>query len=246
MSTSLRPFVYWAQSETNRFIESRLKRCTGVGAKGLHNYEFSIDFYSDIQPDTSSYKIHPSKVDINVSKEKKAWWPRVTSTPQKPIWLKVDFDRWQSEEDLGDDSEVRDVREDYPNVYDQLQKEERGYKKVWSAVEIVRYPYYITQLYKTENKILTWLRYSIWIPLYPLGFLCEGIIVLRSIAYVEETGIYSISLPNSYNVAFHFPTVLRIYLLFFLFPGMYVMMSHMYRVRKAKLGTDKKKIKKSA
>lgn len=53
----------------------------------------------------------------------------MTSTPQKPIWLKVDFDRWQSEEDLGDDSEVRDVREDYPHVYDQLQKEERGYKK---------------------------------------------------------------------------------------------------------------------
>lgn len=25
----------------------------GVGAKGLHNYQFSIDFYSDVQPDVS-------------------------------------------------------------------------------------------------------------------------------------------------------------------------------------------------
>ena len=101
---------------------------------------------------------------------------------------------------------------------------------------LFRYPYYITQLYKRENGFLTWLRYTIWIPLYPLGFLCEGIIILRSIPYAEETGIFSIFLPNSYNITFHFPTLLRVYLLFFMLPMMYTMMSHMYKTRKAKLG----------
>lgn len=28
----------------------------------------------------------------------------------------------------------------------------------------------------TEWKLLTWLRYSIWIPLYPLGVVAEGIL----------------------------------------------------------------------
>lgn len=44
------------------------------------------------------------------------------------MWLKVDFDRWKSEEDL-DDEEVRDIREDYPDIYNKLQKEEMGYRK---------------------------------------------------------------------------------------------------------------------
>ncbi|KAG8222180.1 hypothetical protein J437_LFUL001272 [Ladona fulva] len=40
------------------------------------------------------------------------------------------------------------------------------------------YPYYVTQVYNYEIGFLTWLRYTIWIPLYPLGFLCEGIVIL--------------------------------------------------------------------
>lgn len=43
--------------------------------------------------------------------------------------MKIDFDRWQSEDDLNDDENVRDIREDYPDLYDQLQKEEFGYRK---------------------------------------------------------------------------------------------------------------------
>lgn len=106
---------------------------------------------------------------------------------------------------------------------------------VWSTVEIVRYPYYLSQLFKTEFNFLTWLRYTIWMPLYPLGFLCEGIIVLRNIPYFEETNKFTVSLPNTWNFAFHFPTAMRIYLLLLCLPGMYTMMSHMNRVRYQKL-----------
>lgn len=58
----------------------------------------------------------------------KGWWSRITAQPQKPAWLKIDFDRWQSDEDLNDDEDVRDVREDYPDLYNKLQKEEIGYR----------------------------------------------------------------------------------------------------------------------
>lgn len=106
---------------------------------------------------------------------------------------------------------------------------------IWSTVEIVRYPYYLTQVLGLEIPILTWLRYTIWMPLYPLGFLCESIIVLRNIPYFEETGRFTISMPNEWNFALHFPTLMRIYLLILCLPGMYTVMSHMNKVRYKKL-----------
>lgn len=37
-----------------------------------------------------------------------------------------------------------------------------------------RYPYYMLACISTEWSLLTWLRYSLWIPLYPMGVLAEG------------------------------------------------------------------------
>lgn len=110
---------------------------------------------------------------------------------------------------------------------------------VWSIVEVVRYPYYLTQLLKVEVSILTWLRYTIWMPLYPLGFLCEGIIILRNIPYFEETQKFTYSFPNSWNFAFHFPSFLKIYLLIFCLPLIYMLMTRMNQIRYKKLGKSK-------
>ena len=75
------------------------------------------------------------------------------------------------------------------------------------------------------------LRYTAWIPLYPAGFVCEGVIMLRNIPYFEETGLFSVALPNTFNFAFHFPTLLRTFLLFGFFPVLYTMMNYMYQLR---------------
>lgn len=114
---------------------------------------------------------------------------------------------------------------------------------VWSFIEIVRYPYYLSQLLEVEIPTLTWLRYTMWIPLYPLGFLFEGIIVLRNIPYFEETLKFTVSLPNAWNFALHSPTVLRLYLLLLCIPGMYTVMKHMRNARLKKLGGFNRKIK---
>lgn len=37
-----------------------------------------------------------------------------------------------------------------------------------------RYPYYMLHIYKVNIRLVTWVRYTAWIPLYPLGFLFEG------------------------------------------------------------------------
>ncbi|XP_006620732.1 very-long-chain (3R)-3-hydroxyacyl-CoA dehydratase isoform X1 [Apis dorsata] len=366
MADILTPFVYWAQTEHQITLkveltdtwrvkvsmnENKLKVTVyGQGARGLNKYGFSLDLHSSINVEESNYKVTARQVDFILGKKCSAWWPRLTSQPQKPSWLKIDFDKWTSEDLNDNEEEKRDVCSDYPDMYDKLHKEEFGYRKedfkkvyliiynlcqfvgfiyiltvigimysrdgpasmketyiavgnamkfiqliqflevmhalfdytksstlvtfiqvggrafilftmieaeprmqtkpvifylflIWSTVEIVRYPYYITQLLKIEISFLKWLRYTIWMPLYPLGFLCEGIIILRNIPYFEETQKFTISLPNSWNFAFHFPSFLKIYLLIFCLPFMYMLMSRMNQIRYKKLGKSKLKKK---
>lgn len=272
------------------------------------------------------------------------------SQPQKPSWLRIDFDRWIIENDVEEEEEEedepRDVMKDYPEMYDQLHKEEFGYKKeqgqkvylifynlfqfigyffillvigiryyrdgaksisgtyeaigncfkfcqlmqflevmhpmfgytrgsvlmpliqvtgrgfilfinidgeermqikpvifylfiVWSIIEIFRYPFYITNLINKKIKILTWLRYTIWIPLYPIGVLCEGIIILRNIPYFYETKRYTVEMPNYLNFTFNMTLFMKIYLIILILPGVYFMMSYMSKARIKNLGAKK-------
>ncbi|KAG8180031.1 hypothetical protein JTE90_026633 [Oedothorax gibbosus] len=107
---------------------------------------------------------------------------------------------------------------------------------IYTLSEVIRYPYYMLRVYEKSIGFLTWLRYTIWIPLYPLGFLCEGIIILRNIPYFEETKRFSMFLPNMWNFSVYFPSVMRLYLLLGLFPLLYFAMTHMYRQRVKILG----------
>lgn len=111
---------------------------------------------------------------------------------------------------------------------------------IWSTIEIFRYPFYLSQLMKFEIGILTWFRYTIWIPLYPLGGLCEGIIILRNIPYFTETQKFTLALPNKWNFAFHMPTFMYLYLIFLLLPGLYFVMTHLQKTRAKKLGGKRK------
>ncbi|CAG0922644.1 unnamed protein product [Notodromas monacha] len=90
---------------------------------------------------------------------------------------------------------------------------------VYSLVELFRYSYYMFHVYGIQFDLVTWLRYTVWIPLYPLGFCLEAFVAFRSLPFFEETGKFSVGLPNAWNFAFHLPSLLRIYLLFFCFPS---------------------------
>ncbi|KAL5258820.1 hypothetical protein ACHWQZ_G009324 [Mnemiopsis leidyi] len=82
----------------------------------------------------------------------------------------------------------------------------------WSAVEVFRYPYYIVQIYEFYFPRLMWLRYNVWIPLYPIGILCELYLVYQSIGLVAESGRLTVTMPNRLNVAFDFSAFLKLYL----------------------------------
>lgn len=105
----------------------------------------------------------------------------------------------------------------------------------WSAVEVIRYPYYILSLLECEVGVVTWLRYSVWIPLYPLGCLFEGLVMILSLPLLQTSERYNYLLPNNLNFHFHFLTCFTAYMICFL-PGMYVLMNRMYEQRKKKLG----------
>ena len=42
----------------------------------------------------------------------------------------------------------------------------------WTIIELVRYPYYMLNTVHINFYPLLWLRYTLWIPLYPIGT-CE-------------------------------------------------------------------------
>ncbi|XP_013115360.2 very-long-chain (3R)-3-hydroxyacyl-CoA dehydratase [Stomoxys calcitrans] len=364
----LSPFVYWAQTARHINLKVDLKdaqwtdlkftptnlefKSKGVGARGLNEYEFDIKFYGLIDDEQCSYKVFDNKIECLIVKSESGWWTRLIATPQKPHWLKIDFDRWQTEDDLEDEERPRNVQEDYSREYHRLQKEEMGYIKessknvymviynlaqfvgflyvlsvlsvlyyrdgatmipqtyalvgnamkflqllqylevlhpifgytkgspvvpfmqvsgrnfvlffmiefeermqtkpvifyvfvIWSLVEVIRYPYYISQILKMESGFLTWLRYTVWIPLYPLGILCEGIIILRNIPYFEETKRFSIEMPNKWNISFDMPTFLKIYLILLILPGSFFLMSHMAGTRAKKLNSRRRSRKSS-
>lgn len=359
------PFVYWAQSETEIYLRVDVRdvsshqidiqddlvdfSAVGLGGQGSSetNYRFVLEFFLPIDPAKSTYKVKEREVVVQIAKADAQWWPRLLDENAKLPWLKVDFDRWnpiERESDGEDDGPSAEelLKQRYPDVFKQLEKEEKGYitesrkkvylfcynlfmfcaflyvfavlalnyakngeealKEAWlvlgnpvkmihllmflevlhpvfgytpggfvepliqvggrnfvllaliegeermqdkpvvfylflvySLVELVRYPYYMMRVYGMDFGLLTYLRYTAWVPLYPAGFICEGVCFLRNIPYFEETGKFSVGLPNAWNFSFYFPNLLRGYLLFFFFPMLYTMMNHMYHLRCKKL-----------
>ncbi|KAJ8304647.1 hypothetical protein KUTeg_018230 [Tegillarca granosa] len=112
---------------------------------------------------------------------------------------------------------------------------------VWSAIELIRYPFYMLSTIEKPLKLVTWLRYTIWIPLYPLGIFLEATIIIMSIPLYMQTKVFSLQLPNSYNMAFYFPWFLAAYLVVLAIAG-YSMCSYMYRQRQKVLGNKKSKL----
>ncbi|GAB0489432.1 hypothetical protein MMPV_000651 [Pyropia vietnamensis] len=119
-----------------------------------------------------------------------------------------------------------------------------GLLAVWAAVEVVRYPFYLASLLAGDGDsgggggvpaVLTWARYTAFLPLYPLGIAAEVAVYLRALPAIDATGLYRVALPNDANFAFDFGTFIRAGLPFYLIAGP-VLYGHMLRQRRRKLG----------
>ncbi|XP_062945594.1 very-long-chain (3R)-3-hydroxyacyl-CoA dehydratase 3 isoform X1 [Cynocephalus volans] len=112
---------------------------------------------------------------------------------------------------------------------------------MWSTIEIFRYPFYMLSCIDMDWKVLTWLRYTVWIPLYPLGCLAEAVSVIQSIPVFNETGRFSFTLPYPVKMKVRFSFFLQIYLIM-LFLGLYINFRHLYKQRRRRYGQKKKKV----
>lgn len=111
---------------------------------------------------------------------------------------------------------------------------------LWSAIEIFRYPFYMLGCFNTEWKTLTWLRYTVWIPLYPLGVTAEAVAVIQSIPIFDKTKLFSIPLPQAVGASISFSHFLHIYLVL-MFLGLFINFRHLYKQRKRRFRTKKRK-----
>ena len=94
---------------------------------------------------------------------------------------------------------------------------------VWCFAEIIRYAHYLTQLLKKENKIISWLRYSAFLILYPIGVACEFFIM------------YLVFINNNFGLKIILIVIAIAYI--FLFPRLYL---HLLKQRKLKLNSNNK------
>lgn len=112
---------------------------------------------------------------------------------------------------------------------------------LWSTIEIFRYPFYMLACIGTDWKLLTWLRYSLWIPLYPLGVVAEAVAVIQSLPIFDETRLFSFPLPAALGHSLSFSYTLQLYLVL-MFLGLFINFRHLYKQRRRRYRSRKRKV----
>lgn len=110
----------------------------------------------------------------------------------------------------------------------------------WSMVEVPRYLYLATSSLNTDIYLLKWLRYTLFMVLYPAGISGEVWCILNALDYVKKNHVWSMSLPNTYNFAFNYHLFLVVAITCIYPYGAYVLYSHMLKLRRKKLSPKAK------
>ncbi|KYO17584.1 very-long-chain (3R)-3-hydroxyacyl-CoA dehydratase 4 isoform A [Alligator mississippiensis] len=115
---------------------------------------------------------------------------------------------------------------------------------LWTILDVVRYTYSMLSITGIYYPPLTWLNYTLWIPLYPLSIVAKAFAICVSLPYFESFGTYSTKLPFPFTFSIYFPYVLKMYLVM-LFIGTYFIIKYLYSERKAHLRESSIKKKRS-
>jgi len=105
---------------------------------------------------------------------------------------------------------------------------------------VIRYGYYALGLTGWNSSLVTWLRYTLFVVLYPMGVTGELWCCMASIPTIKAENPFSVTMPNSLNVTFNFHVALIGIMLSYIpfFPQLYL---HMFSQRRKIIGkTDKK------
>ncbi|XP_070585620.1 very-long-chain (3R)-3-hydroxyacyl-CoA dehydratase 1 [Erythrolamprus reginae] len=115
----------------------------------------------------------------------------------------------------------------------QIQNEESVilFLVVWTVTEITRYSFYTFNMLNHLPYFIKWARYTFFIILYPVGVVGELLTIYAALPYVKRSGMFSVRLPNKYNVSFDYYYFLLIVIASYIpmFPQLYF---HMLRQRR--------------
>ncbi|KAK4311366.1 hypothetical protein Pmani_017125 [Petrolisthes manimaculis] len=105
----------------------------------------------------------------------------------------------------------------------------------WSVTEVIRYAFYFLNILKQVPYVVSYLRYTLFMGLYPLGVTGELLVMITALPIIAKTKAFSVTLPNTLNFTFDFYWVLIIIMLLYIpiFPMLYL---HMFAQRKKVLG----------
>jgi len=108
----------------------------------------------------------------------------------------------------------------------------------WTITEITRYSYYVLHLVGF-SKLIEWFRYTLFIVLYPIGVTGELLCIYQALFYVKEKSLWSMTMPNAFNITFDYQYFLIGVMLMYIpfFPQLYF---HMFAQRRKVLGGGSK------
>ncbi|XBH80692.1 hypothetical protein VPH35_106385 [Triticum aestivum] len=109
----------------------------------------------------------------------------------------------------------------------------------WSIAEVIRYPYYgMKETFGFSHFWLLWLRYNMFLILYPIGMLSEVGLIYVTLPYMKASNKYCLQMPNKWNFSFnyHYAYVL---LMGIYFPGFPHLFHYMLVRRKVVLSKAK-------
>jgi len=102
----------------------------------------------------------------------------------------------------------------------------------WAVTEVIRYAFYTLALLKRVPGFLSWLRYSTFYLLYPIGGGSEAGLVLVALPLVHQTLQWSVRMPNAHNFAFDYYWFLLVFVALYVY-GLPMMIFHMHAQRRA-------------
>ena len=110
----------------------------------------------------------------------------------------------------------------------------------WGCTEVVRYSYYFCKTVGVKPpKPLEWLRYTLFIVLYPLGVASEVTVAFEGLAPLARKGkLDFLKMPNAMNVSLHGWTLMACALGVWLM-ALGVLYTHMFKLRKKVLRKKK-------
>lgn len=109
----------------------------------------------------------------------------------------------------------------------------------WALSEVIRYPWYAASTLSACPRWLTWLRYTAFLPLYPVGAVSEMTLMYAALPSIGDRKLYTISMPNPYNFAFDYKLFVQVLLAVYLVPFFFLYFT-MLKQRKRKLPDGKK------